>query len=267
MNLCEQMPLTSPKNPLLQSIRRAATSGRPTPEGLIVAEGPHLIEEALRGVWRIQQVFSTPGARDRHAGLLSRLDAEIVEVSARAFESLSATETTQELLALLRPKAWTWDDLLGPGALVIVLDAIQDPGNVGTIVRSAEAFGATGVVLLRGCAHVANGKLLRATAGSIFRLPFLEAAHVSDVLRQARSAGLSLYALNQLSETDLTNTDLRPPLALIVGSEGHGLSPELAGRVQQVSIPTTKVESLNAAIACSIALFEARRQRTSHEPV
>jgi TrmH family RNA methyltransferase len=154
--------------------------------------------------------------------------------------------------------------LLGPNALIVVLDGIQDPGNAGTIVRSAEAFGATGVVLLKGCARVSNGKFLRAAAGSIFRVPFLEALDPHDLIRQVPAAGLRLYALNQLAHADLSNTDLSSPFALIVGSEGQGISPELATGVQQICIRTANVESLNAAVACSIALFEARRQRISH---
>ena len=266
------MQLTSAKNPLLQRVRRAATSGRPTEDGLIVAEGPHLVEEALRSDWRIEQLFATPAARDRHADLVSRADAELVEVSARAFAGISTTETSQEVLALVRPKMWSWNDLAGPSALIIVLDALQDPGNAGTIFRSAEAFGATGVILLKGSAHVANGKFLRATVGSIFRMPFLEAWQPGELLAHAREDGIRLYALSQSADSDLAQTDLCPPCALIIGSEGRGLTPELANHVRQISIPTAKVESLNAAVACSIALFEAGRQRTRnqhspHEPL
>ena len=257
------MQLTSTKNPLLQGIRRAAAAGRPTEDGLIVAEGPHLLEEALRGEWRIEQVFATPGARDRHRDVLSRTDAEVVEVSARAFGSLAATETTQELLALLGPRAWRWDELVIGSALVVVLDAIQDPGNAGTIVRSAEAFGATGVVLLKGCARVANGKFLRASAGSMFRVPFLEGWEADEFVAQARRVDLRLYALKQEADTSLEEADFRIASAVVVGSEAHGISTDLARHAKAISIPTANVESLNAAIAGSIALFEARRQRTS----
>lgn len=257
------MPLTSAKNPLLQRIRRAANAGRPTEDGLIVAEGPHLLAEALNSQWRIEQLFATPGGRDRHAHLLSAADAEIVEVSTRAFASVAATETSQEVLALLRPRIWSWKDLAGPHAFVVVLDALQDPGNSGTIVRSAEAFGATGIILLKGSARVANGKFLRATAGSIFRMPFLEGQEPGSLLAQAQADGIRTYALCQSAQADLAQTDFRLPCALIVGSEGRGLSAELATNVQQLSIRTAQVESLNAAVACSIALFEARKQRGS----
>jgi RNA methyltransferase, TrmH family len=257
------MQLTSTKNPVLQAIRRAAVAGRPTEDGLIVAEGPHLLEEALRGEWQIEQVFATERARARYSQLLLRVDAEIVEVSERAFASTAATETTQEVLALLRPHSWSWKDLLGPRALVVALDGIQDPGNAGTIVRSAEAFGATGLVFLRGCVRVANGKLLRAAAGSLFRVPFLEAIAVEEFLEHARLDELPLYALMKNASSTLDDADLQSTCAVVVGSEGSGMSPELLVAARAISIPTAKVESLNAATACSIALFEAHRRRNA----
>lgn len=255
------MQLTSTKNPLLQSIRRAAAAGRPLQDGLIVAEGPLLLEEAMRGKWAIERVFATPAARDRYAGLLSRVDAETVEVASRAFAGMAATETTQGVLALLRPHASAWEDLVSGCALVAVLDGIQDPGNAGTILRSAEAFGASGVMLLQGSVRAANGKLLRASAGSIFRMPLLEGLHPGDFASRARESGLKLWGLAQHAATRLEEASFGSSCALVVGNEAHGFSQELERHVQPVSIPTRSVESLNAAIACSIALFEARRQR------
>lgn len=257
------MQLTSAKNPRLQAIRRAAAEGRPTEDGLIVAEGPHLIAEALRSPWRIEQVFATAHARDRHADLLARIDTEIVELSPRAFSAIAATEHSQELVALVRPKTRAWADMLKPPALIVALDAMQDPGNAGAIARSAEAFGATGLILLRGSARVSNGKFLRAAAGSIFRVPYLEAVSPTDFLAHIQPNGLLLYALTQHAATGLGEADLRRPCALIAGSEGRGLSPELLAHAHAVCIPSNQVESLNAAVACSIALFEAHRQRTS----
>ncbi len=257
------MQLTSAKNPVLQKIRRAAAAGEPTVDGLIVAEGPHLIAEALRSEWRIDRVFTTPKARDRFASLLGEADAELIEVSERALASTAATESPQELLALLEPRKWSWEELTGVNSLIVVLDGIQDPGNAGTIVRSAEAFGATGVVFLKGCARVANGKLLRATAGSIFRIPFLERIGAEEFVNQAEFARLAVYALTQGGRTPLSEADLRRDCALAVGSEGRGVSSELLAAARTISIPAIKVESLNAAVASSIALFEAQRQRST----
>ena len=255
------MQLTSAKNPLLQSLRMASVSGRPTADGLIVAEGPHLLEEALRSQWRVAQVFITPAARERHAHILRRFDGEVVEVSPRAFTSTAGTETTQELITTLEPRTWTWNDLAKNPALIVALDGIGDPGNAGTIIRSAEAFGASGVVFLNGSVRVSNSKLIRATAGSIFRLPFLEQVAASDLIQKAAKVHLQLYALSPNGETSLLEANLREPCVLIAGSEGAGVSPGLLAASQTISIPTVKIDSLNAAVASSIALFEAGRQR------
>jgi RNA methyltransferase, TrmH family len=129
------MEITSTRNPLLQKIRKAVLAGRPTEDGLIVAEGPHLLEEALRGSWRVEQVLTTPAGRIKYADLLQRVDAEVVEVAGPAFESAADTQHSQQILALLKPRNWNWDELLGKTALLTVMDGIQDPGNAGTIVR------------------------------------------------------------------------------------------------------------------------------------
>jgi TrmH family RNA methyltransferase len=257
------MQLTSAKNPLLQSIRRAVKTGRPTEAGLLVIEGPNLVAESVRGrsQWRLEQVLTTAAGRERYAALLSNVRAEIIEVAARAFPSISGTSTSQEILALLRPRLWSWEEVIGEAGVVVVLDGIQDPGNAGAIVRSAEAFDAAGVVFLEGCARVANGKFLRATAGSIFRIPFLEGIGRRELADEMMRRKLRLYALAADGEVPVTEAGFRKPCALAVGSEGAGVSNEVLAIAQTVVVPSVKVESLNAAVACSIALFEAARQR------
>jgi len=253
--------LTSTRNSLLQKIRKAAQTGRPTEEGWIIAEGPHLLAEALRGKWAIEKIFATPEAMERHRKLLLRPDAEIIEVSARAFASTAETQTGQGILAALLPPTWSWEDIASGESLLVILDGVQDTGNAGTIARSAEAFGATGLVFLEGCARVSNGKLLRASAGSIFRLPFLEGVPRADAVGWLRLSQMKIFGLSADGGLSLLNTDFRGRCALLTGAEGTGLSAEIAAVAQAVTIPTATVESLNAAVACSVALFEAARQR------
>lgn len=256
------MEISSARNPLVQKIRQAVFNGRPTDDGLIVAEGPHLFEEALRGSWPIVQAVTTAQGRIRHADLLERAGLEPIEVSARAFDSCADTQNSQHILALLQPRSWTWPDLLRSSSpLIVVLDGIQDPGNAGTIVRSAEAFGATGVVLLKGSAHVSNGKVLRASAGSIFRVPFLDDLEPSELTQHARAYSLSLYALDPSAHSPLIAADLTAPLMLVIGNEGKGVSPHIRDKATCLSIPTSGVESVNAAVAGSVALFAAHLQR------
>jgi TrmH family RNA methyltransferase len=253
--------ITSAKNPFLESVRRAARAGHPTEDGSLIIEGPHLVAEALRGGCPLRRVVTTAGGRERYAALLAQLQAPVTEVSARAFAATASTETAQEILALASWRPADWRKLAGPRALIVALDGVQDPGNAGTIVRSAEAFGASGVALLEGSVRVANGKFLRATAGSIFRLPLLESVTRAAFLDQARSLDIALFALTARGGTPLREVDLRGPCALVVGGEGNGVSAELLGAARALSIPVHNVESLNAAVACSVALFEAARQR------
>jgi TrmH family RNA methyltransferase len=255
------MQIASAKNPHLQAIRRAITSGRATSDGQIAIEGPHLVREAASSDWHVEQVLVTPTGRERHSELLSRMDAETIEVAARTFESLAGTENSQEIMALVRPRAWNWADCLGGSGSSVILDGVQDPGNAGTIVRSAEAFGATGVIFLEGSVRVANGKFLRATAGSMFRLPFLENQNRAGLLAELKRSDRKLYALMAQAARRVSEADLRQPCLLVVGSEAHGVCEELRARAEGLRIPTERVESLNAGVACSIALFEAARQR------
>lgn len=250
------MQITGKNNAQLKEVRRAIASGRPTEDGLVVAEGPHLLAEAVDSHWTVERVLVHPSARGRFASLLD--GRSIVEIEERLLESIAATETTQGVLTLLRPKEWLWSDLAHDAGLTVILDGIQDPGNAGTIVRSAEAFGATGVIFLRGSVHAANGKFLRATAGSIFRLPFLTNVTVPEIL----GWGLRLYALDSRATMPLSAADLKPACGLITGSEGSGVSPDLLRAAEAIRISTRQVESLNAGVACSIALYEAQRQRS-----
>ncbi len=254
-------PLTSTHNPSVQLVRKAAQSGRPTPDGLIVAEGPHLLTEVQNSFWSVESVFCTTEARVRFAKLLVELSVPITELADRRFASIAETETTQGILALVRPRSWSWGDLITGQPLIVVLDGIQDPGNVGTIVRSAEAFGASGLILAPGTARVSNGKVLRASAGSLFRIPFLEAILPNELLNRLAEISATVFGLSAGIGDPLELVDFRLPCALIVGSEGSGLSPEFSVTSRKIRISTAKVESLNAAVACSVALFEAARQR------
>ena len=128
-------------------------------------------------------------------------------------------------------------------------------------MRSAEAFDATGIVFLEGSARVANGKLVRASAGSIFRMPFIEGLSRNDLITQVKNSQITSYALSPRGCVMFTDVRFSSSFALVTGAEGAGISAELASQAQSISIPTANVESLNAAVACSLVLFEASRQR------
>ena len=257
------MQLTSTHNPFLQEVRRAVRSGQLTSDGLIVIEGPHLIAELSNSAWRLERILLSTAVRGRYTELLKNAAVEVVEVSSGIFDSVAGTQTTQGLLALAKPRQWRWQDLTRETPLVVVLDGIQDPGNAGNIARSAEAFGASGVVFSEGCPRLSNGKLLRSAAGSLFRLPYQEAVARDTIISTLRHAGIRSYVLTAGGGTPLSKVDLRSGCALVIGNEGSGISTEFLTVSQAVSVPTTAVESLNAAVAGSIVLFEAARQRAS----
>ncbi len=246
------MDSLSDKNPLVKQIRRAVSKGTLTEDGYAVAEGAHLLEEALAAKCEVGAVIVAESAH------LPYPDARIV--SDKTFRELASTETPQGVIALVRPRAATLEQITQGGALMIVLDGVQDPGNAGAIVRAAEAFGATGVVFLKGTVNPYNPKCLRGSAGSVFRVPIVAGVGADEILALT---GLALYAAMPRAAQLAADVDLRARCGIIIGSEGRGVSAALAERAVGLRIPTAGVESLNAAVAAGILLYEARRQRGS----
>jgi TrmH family RNA methyltransferase len=244
------------RNPLCTNIRKAVQKGLRTDDGLVVAEGFHLVAEARRSRCPLEVVIATPSALQNWALLDScPPETRIFSVDPHTFSTFSTTDSPQGILALVRLPDWTLADLLARPALVVLLDGLQDPGNAGAIVRSAEAFGATGVVFLRGSASPYHPKTLRAAAGSLFRLPFLAAAELPVF-------DFPVYATAKSAAQPIDAVDWRQSCGFVIGSEGQGVRPEILAACQPVTIPTETVESLNAAVAAGIVLYEARRQRS-----
>ncbi|MFZ0785310.1 MAG: RNA methyltransferase [Candidatus Acidiferrales bacterium] len=279
--------ITSRDNKWLKSFRTALRGKGPDqaknePIGI---EGPKLVEEALRSGLEVEALLvSESGERDAASILKAASESEagiprshILRTTDKLFESVSGTEAPQGVAALFRQPAWEFDDVLhgigavrGNSPLVVVLAAIQDPGNVGTILRSAEAFGATGAIATRGTADPWSPKALRASAGSTLRLPLLRGMAIPVLLAQLGIAGLKIYAASSAHNGNGagrnepgSRADWREPAAFFVGNEGAGLPQEITHAADAViTIPTTDtVESLNAGVAASIVLYEAARQR------
>jgi TrmH family RNA methyltransferase len=260
--------VTSTANPLLRDLRRAVSRGELTAEGLWVAEGFHLLEEALRSDCAAPVVLASESVRatvERHVGGLAGI--RTVVLPDKLFQTIAATESSQGVIALVRPPEWRIEQIFRGRSMVVVIDGLQDPGNAGAIVRASEAFGATGIMFLKGSASPFHPKTLRASAGSLFRVPFIagiDVALASAALRQHR---LDIYAAmpHTGSERLADDIDFSRRCALIIGNEGRGVSDELRSIAQHVAIPTLGVESLNAAVAASVLLYETRRQRVQDE--
>ncbi|HLG98711.1 MAG TPA: RNA methyltransferase [Bryobacteraceae bacterium] len=254
--------LTSPRNPLIKEVRRAILKGSTTEDGLAVAESFHLLEEALRSDCEIAVVFAAESVRsavERHVRGLKNLRVSVLPDD--LFRSISATEASQGVIALVRPPQWTVEQLFRGRCLTVILDGLQDPGNAGTILRAAEAFGATGVAFLKGTVSPYNPKCLRASAGSVFRTPLVWGMDPHLIMAAAEQRKVDLYALMPKGRHEVGESNFTGKCALIVGSEGHGVSERLRTRATDVCIPTAGVESLNAALATGIVLYVARKQR------
>jgi TrmH family RNA methyltransferase len=267
----------SKQNGRLKDLRRSlAQPGRGTlsrtGRALAGIEGPNLLEEAVRAGLCVDCVFVAQGAEQLLDGLsLSGLslpaETEVLLVPREVLNSALATETPQPVAALIETPDWSWADVFRLPSkivpLIVVLAAVQDPGNLGTILRSAEAFGAQAVLALPGTVSAWNSKAVRASAGSVFRLPLLS-LDAQECLHRLRQEGVKLWTTAIDGAEPAGQVDLTGPVALMIGNEGNGVPPELARQADgalTIACPGP-VESLNAAVAASVLLYEASRQRS-----
>lgn len=256
----------SPSNPLAKVFRRALAEGT-TREGWLAVEGPHLVEEALRAERAaVQSVVVAAGAYNEFRSLLARLPlrAEVVQVPDRLFRQIAATESPQGIAALVELQPANLDDSIArPDALVIIACGLQDPGNLGTIVRSGQALGATALITLEATVSPFNPKAVRASAGAVFHLPVFTGEKPQPLFGRLRQKGVRVAAADRHSPSKLPEADLRGPVAILIGREAAGIAPEIAAEADmRVSIPIRHgMDSVNAATAASVFLYEAARQR------
>jgi TrmH family RNA methyltransferase len=257
----------SKQNSRLKELRRALAHPGREGNGQVGIEGPNLLAEAVRAGLRIHCAFAAQGAEHFLERLALPAGTEVLLMPEEILKSALATETPQPVAALVEPPDWTWAHLLGThgksAPLIVVLAELQDPGNLGTILRSAEAFGADGVISLPGTVSAWNPKAVRASAGSVFRVPLLAAA-ACDTMEKLREAGVKILATTVATAQPADLVDLAEPVALVIGNEGNGVPSALAAKADAaITIPCPgPVESLNAAVAASVLLYEASRQRT-----
>jgi RNA methyltransferase, TrmH family len=239
--------------------------------GLALAEGVRLVEEAVDAGIRMRGVLVSPALEGTTRGralksVLAERGVTLEQVSESELEKLADTEHPQGVLAVIEPRPWRIEDIpLAKGAVVMVLDGVQDPGNVGTILRTAHGLGAAGVVALPGTAELGNSKVVRGSMGALFRLPAVT-SEAEEFLAWAKQSGVELWTT--ATEGEPVNRLIgqgsdRPTIALVLGNEGAGVSPALASAARRrVAIPLASgVESLNVAVAAGILLYEVSRGR------
>ncbi|HVO79872.1 MAG TPA: RNA methyltransferase [Terriglobales bacterium] len=253
-------------NVLVKELRRAFSRGELTAEGYCAIEGLRILEEAIRSGVRFQAVFFSASAEAKAQRLLPQIGAhvETVLLPDRLFASAVPSETPQGVAALVKWKQCSADEVLAkvPAGPLLAIAGVQDPGNLGTILRSAEAFGAGGVLLGEGTVSPFNPKVVRGSAGSVFRVA-LARVKLSETVAMLRKSRVRLLATSSHKGTPLDQARLDGPLAIFIGSEGAGLPRDVVREMDEiVAIPhSPQVESLNAGVAASIVLYEAARQR------
>ncbi len=254
--------LASSRNPLLMDVRRAARAGSLTENGCCLAESLHLLDEILRGDCRVEVVLASQSASPEvQLRLRARSSVRLAIVPDRLFDAVAATEASQGVMVLVRPPSWTLEHVFGKLPLVIVLDGIQDPGNAGAILRAAEAFGASGLIFAKGTVNPYNPKAVRASAGSVFRVPLVQGLAAGEIQAACTHRNLTVYASVPSKGQAVHLAALTRACAVIIGSEGRGVSDRLRQGAAALHVTTASVESLNAAMAAGIVLYEAQRQR------
>lgn len=251
-------------NARLKELRLAFRRAELTARGECAIEGVKLLEEALRHGQHLETVFFSESARPLAEKLLDQIGArtETLVLPSALFNSIVPSETPQGVAALLKLRSFTSAQLLGRAkdGPFIVAAGLQDPGNLGTILRSAEAFGAAGIFLTEGTVSPYNTKVLRGSAGSIFRLPFLQISS-AELIPLLREHDVRLLATSSHQGTPLAEANWSLPLAVFIGNEGAGLPREILHQMDETLVipQAAPVESLNAGVAASIVLYEAAR--------
>ena len=262
--------MVSIHNPRIKYVRRLANSRFREREKKFLVEGIRFVEEALDSGWPVEMLIYTGKSVEnlRAKNLLTTAAARnalLLEVAEDVFGKLADTTTPQGIIAVAAQRGYSLADLepINYPALLVLVDGVQDPGNLGAIVRSADAAGAGGVVLLKGTADLYNPKTLRATMGSIFHLPIIQGAEADDIISYLNRRGIKTVAGVPRAKEVLFAVDLQVPCALAVGGEAAGLSAEMLEHVDELArIPMPgRAESLNVAISVSIMLYETLRQR------
>lgn len=253
-------------NALVKELRRAFARGELTPDGYCAIEGLRILEEAIRSGLRFRAVFFSESALARAQRLLPQIGAQVetLLLPDKLFSSVVPSETPQGVAGLVRWKEFSLEDVLAKAQAgpILAIAGVQDPGNLGTILRSAEAFSAVGVVLGEGTVSPSNPKVVRASAGSVFRLPVVRTS-LPDALGRMQKSGLQLVATASHKGTLLDQAKFSEPLAIFIGSEGAGLPRDLIQAMDEVvAIPQApQVDSLNVGVAASIVLYEVARRR------
>lgn len=233
-------------------------------KGLFIIEGLRATQEAINSDYTVEFVVLSDDFVKRYGEKFHGFrDVKVYEVPQKLFRTLSDTKTPQGIMAVVRMKKFEIANLCEGNFLVVALDGIKDPGNMGAIIRTADAAGATGILAGKGCVDLYNPKVIRSTMGSIFHLPVMEEIDLRWALKELSKKGAKIIITSLDAKKSYLDTDYKIPVVIVFGSEAEGVSKEILDMPsEQVKIPIPgRAESLNVAVACGILLYEAARQR------
>lgn len=263
----ENNVLTSSSNRLIKDIKSLHKKKDRWNKKEFFIEGVRSIEQCIKSGSKIKKIFYSSELLnedgDKLLRNLSSDDYEIYEVTKSIFKEISDTDNPQGMLAVVSFNEYKLEDILKSDNFFIVLDRVQDPGNLGTIIRTADAFGANGVIVTSGCVDVYNPKTIRSTMGSIFQIPIVHISDITDAISLLKRRGIITVSSSLDTDKYLFDIDFKVDLALVIGNEANGISREVIEMSDElVKIPMTgSAESLNAAIASGVIMYEVLRQR------
>lgn len=258
------MLISSKDNRIIRDAAKLYEKKHRDASGCFLLEGPSAVREAAQQGGRLRFIFTRAGASPDEFGIeFSGQVPAVYELTDDVFARLAGTETPQGIIAVAQKPERRESDLFpSEDCNVLVLDRVQDPGNMGTLLRTAEAMGFSGAILVKGCCDCWAPKVVRSAAGSLMRLPVLQAESAGDALKLLESHGKTCWVAVMDGETACYEADLARGAAVIIGNEGRGASEVFLEKARGLRIPMAgKTESLNAAYAGAIIMYESLRQR------
>jgi len=260
--------ISSNQNTLIKDIKALKVRKYREERKEFFIEGARFLEEALKEKLQISRIFLSSSFIENKCNndFLSILSSEMYDafvLTDKLFEEISDTENPQGVLAVLKMKNYSFNEILSNNNMIIILESIQDPGNMGTIIRTADAAGFSGIVISKGCVDIYNPKVLRSTMGSIFHLPMYLSENLMETIDEMKQKGIKLFASHLSSTSSFFETNLTGDIAIIIGNEANGISSEIASKADSlIKIPMSgKAESLNVSVAAGLLMYEAVRQR------
>lgn len=261
--------ITSSQNKVIKEVKALSKKRDRTKKGLFIAEGLRFVQSAVEvkaGIDLIlysESIFRTEEGSSFVKELEAKEQYKILEVEEKLMVELSDTQSPQGILAVVQQPRWQWDNVIKENGFIMVLDRVQDPGNLGTIIRTADAAGVDGIVTIKGTVDVFNPKVLRSTMGSIFELPVIEGLEWDALEAKLKDNEYTVLATALEDSVEYDSLDYRSSTAMIIGNEANGISSEILESVDhRIIIPIVgSAESLNAGVAAAVVMYEVLRQR------